>query len=209
MPDAKPTEAKKPATVQVDSLALWIEDLQKVRVKYLRDVAVPSGIRLRPGVLPEEGGVYAFWWTGERNLLKMATCNRDIVLVGPRGRPVALHIDDHWLRLESESPIPLYVGKNADSMAKRAGLHLCLGQKRILPLGKKAEKAKARTTSCQLRAGIDHMFPHESDTRSLTLNNVGFSYVLLDGDEHAANRFYLEDRAIGTMTPPFNIDVER
>ena len=41
------------------------------------------------------------------------------------------------------------------------------------------------------------------------LNNVGLSYVLLDGDEHAAHRFYLEDLAIGLMHPPFNIDIER
>ena len=41
------------------------------------------------------------------------------------------------------------------------------------------------------------------------LGNVGLSYVLLDGPIHAANRFYLEDMAIGLMRPPLNVDVER
>jgi hypothetical protein len=33
--------------------------------------------------------------------------------------------------------------------------------------------------------------------------------VELDGDEQAANRFYLEDLAVGLMRPILNIDVER
>ena len=48
-----------------------------------------------------------------------------------------------------------------------------------------------------------------SDTRSLNLQNVGMSFVELHGDDHAANRFYLEDMAIGLMRPPLNIDIER
>jgi hypothetical protein len=60
-----------------------------------------------------------------------------------------------------------------------------------------------------LRAGVEHLFPRELDSRTLILENVGLSYVLLDGDAHAANRFYLEDLAIGLMRPPFNVDIER
>ena len=41
------------------------------------------------------------------------------------------------------------------------------------------------------------------------LDNIGLSYVILNGDENAANRFYLEDLAIGLMRPPFNVDIER
>ena len=41
------------------------------------------------------------------------------------------------------------------------------------------------------------------------LDNVGLSHVELHGDEHAANRFYLEDMAIGLMRPPLNVDIER
>jgi hypothetical protein len=35
------------------------------------------------------------------------------------------------------------------------------------------------------------------------------SFVTLDGDGHAANRFYLEDLAVGLMRPALNIDIER
>jgi len=53
------------------------------------------------------------------------------------------------------------------------------------------------------------MFPSETDTRTLILDNVGLSFVELDGDDHAANRFYLEDLAVGLMRPPLNVDIER
>jgi len=43
----------------------------------------------------------------------------------------------------------------------------------------------------------------------LVLDNLGLSFVVLDGDNHAANRFYLEDLAIGLMRPMLNIDIER
>jgi hypothetical protein len=56
---------------------------------------------------------------------------------------------------------------------------------------------------------VEHLFPHEGDSRSLPLDNVGLSFVELGGDDHAANRFYLEDLAIGSMRPPFNVDVQR
>jgi hypothetical protein len=122
---------------------------------------------------------------------------------------VPLRIDDQWFGLDTGLPIPLYVGKTADSIAKRVGLHLRLSAQRTLPSGGGAKKAQAPTTSCQLRAGVDHLFPNEADTRSLVLKTVGISYVILDGDDNAANRFYLEDLAIGLMRPVLNVDIER
>jgi hypothetical protein len=92
----------------------------------------------------------------------------------------------------------------------RIGQHLRLGSgERMMSMGEDATKQKAPTTSCQLRAGVEHLFPREPDTRALILEHVGLSYVLLDGDAHAANRFYLEDLAIGLMRPPLNVHVER
>src|SRR5262249_22140934 len=134
---------------------------------------------------------------------------RDLTLVGPGGRAVQLRVDDEWLGISTKLPIPLYAGKTADSIAKRVGLHLRLSQGRILPLGGGAKKARRPTTSCQLRAGLDNLFAHEAASRALTLDNLGLPFVELDGDPHAANRFYLEDLAIGMMRPPFNVDVER
>jgi len=131
-----------------------------------------------------------------------------MILKGPGGKDVLLHINDDWLGLRTDLPIPLYVGKTAAGLRNRINQHLLLARQRILPRGQGAAKAKAPTTSCQLRAGIEHLFPDSPDTREIVLQNVGLSYVELDGEKHAANRFYLEDMAIGRMRPPFNVDIE-
>jgi hypothetical protein len=164
---------------------------------------------LLAGKLPKQGGVYCFWWTGDLERLKQPDCNRHIELAGPGGRPVALHLDDEWLGTGTGLPIPLYVGKNADSIADRVGKHLRLKADRVTPLFEGYRKQARPTTSCQARAGIEHLFPKMKSTRDLVLDNVGLSWVELGGDEHAANRFYLEDLSIGLMRPVLNIDVER
>jgi hypothetical protein len=197
------------STVHGGSIGRWFEELCRIAHPRLRALAVDDATQLRPNVLPRTGGVYVFWWTGDVGFLCQAACNRDLTLVGPGGRPVHLNVDDEWLGISTGLPIPLYVGKNADSIAKRVGLHLRLSQMRMLPLGGGAKKAPRPTTSCQLRAGIEHLFPNEPDSRSLTLDSLGLSFVVLNGNDHAANRFYLEDLAIGLMRPPFNVDVER
>lgn len=104
--------------------------------------------------------------------------------------------------------MPLYVGKTGN-LSKRVRQHAWLGTDRALTPGSGGAKAKAPRTTCQLRAGVDHLFPNASDTRPLLLDNIGLSYVELSGDEHAATRFYLEDFSVGAMRPPFNVDVER
>jgi len=197
------------ASIQGGRLGRYFEQLCRIEQMCLRDIATKNEGRLGTGKLPPVGGVYAFWWVGDFALLRSSRCNRELILHGPGGRDVSLEIDDEWLGLEAGLPVPLYVGKTAAGLAKRVGQHLMLGSKRILPFGKGASKAKAPTTTCQLRAGVEHLFLSEPDTRALVLDNVGLSYVKLDGDEHAANRFYLEDLAIGLMHPAFNVDIER
>jgi hypothetical protein len=196
-------------TIHGGSIGRWFEELCRIRHPRLRAVAVDNETSLRPNALPRTGGVYVFWWTGDVALLRHAACNRDLTLVGPGGRAVHLTVDDEWLGISTGLPIPLYVGKSADSIAKRVGLHLRLSQGRMLPLGGGAKRAPRPTTSCQLRAGVEHLFPNEADSRSLAPDNLGLSFVVLSADQHAANRFYLEDLAIGLMRPPFNVDVER
>jgi len=198
-----------PAGVQGGSLGRWFEQLCRIKIKPLAVTARDNRRSLLPKAISSKGGVYVFWWTGPHELLESQECNRELGLHGPGGRIVRLLIDDHWLGLETGLPIPLYVGKTADNLSKRVGLHLKLGSQRLLKLGKQAIKQKAPTTSCQLRAGIEHLFPYVEDTRTLVLDNVGLSFVELNGDEHAADRFYLEDLAIGLMRPPLNVDVER
>lgn len=198
-----------PGTVHGGSLGRWFEELCRIKYATLSELAVSTGSRLRPHATTESGGVYAFWWTGDTALLRSPDCNRRIELVGPGQSSVTLEIDDEWLGLRTGMPMPLYVGKSAASIHKRVGQHLMLSRDRILAPRKGIKKAKAPTSSCQLRAGIEHLFPRERDSRSLVLQNVGLSYVLLDGPENAANRFYLEDMAIGLMRPPLNVDIER
>ena len=197
------------AVVHGGSLGRWFEQLCRIRHRKLREVVVPSAIRLRSGELPKQGGLYAFWWTSDGALLHSPECNRDITLVGPAGRKVRLRITDEWLGTGTCLPIPLYVGKSADSLSKRIGLHLRLSERRMLPVGPSSQRLPRPTTSCQLRAGVEHLFPSKEDTRSLMLDSVGVSFVVLDGNDHAADRFYLEDLAIGLMRPVFNVDVER
>ena len=163
----------------------------------------------RSGALPSKGAVYAFWWTGDLEILRTDRCNRHIELAGPGGRPVAIEIDDEWLGYSAGLPIPLYVGKTADSLAKRVGQHLRLKDIRTTSLFEGTRKQPRPTTSCQLRAGVEHLFPAMANTRDLVLDNIGLSYVVLDGDHHAANRFYLEDLGVGLMRPALNIDIER
>jgi hypothetical protein len=198
-----------PAIVHGGSLGRWFEELCRIKHVALQEIVSSAKTQLMPGCLPNEGGVYAFWWTGERQLLKPPACNPKLTLIGPGGRGVALELTEEWLGLPADLPVPLYLGKTTSGIRNRLRLHLMLPKQRILPLNGGAKKAKPPTTSCQLRAGIEHLFPSAKDTRTIVLQNVGLSYVILGGDDNAANRFYLEDLAIGLMRPPLNVDIER
>jgi hypothetical protein len=161
-------------------------------------------------MLPKAGGVYAFWWTGRRADLGSSRFNGRMHLHGPGGRTIRLEVDSEWLGLDADLPVPLYVGKNAQDLSKRIGQHLLLGTSgRVIPRQLGRQRHKPPTTSCQLRAGIEHFFLNADEPLDLILSNVGLSYVLLDGDSNGANRFYLEDLAVGLMRPPVNVDVER
>lgn len=185
-----------------------MEALCRLRHAPLQQLATADGTRLRPRCLPTSGAVYCFWWTGPLERLTMPDCSRTLVLKGPGGRPVPIELCGDWLGLEAGSPVPLYVGKTGN-LNQRVRGHVYLGKARAIPLGDGEVKQRAPTTTCQLRAGIDHLFPLEPDSRPLLLGNIGLSYVELPGDEHAVDRFYLEDLAIGRMRPPINVDVER
>ncbi|MCH8148246.1 MAG: hypothetical protein IH987_09685 [Planctomycetes bacterium] len=198
-----------PASLDGGSLGRWFEQLCRIRYARIRELTVENGTKLKTECLPKCSAIYTFWWTGGGELLRSKHCRRDLNLKGPGGKNVLLYINDDWLGLRTDLPIPLYVGKTAAGLRKRVSQHLLLARQRILPLGRGAAKAKAPTTSCQLRAGIEHLFPDSPDTREIVLQNVGLSYVELDGEKHAANRFYLEDMAIGRMRPPLNVDIER
>ncbi len=198
------------ATVHAGNLGRWFEELCRLKHRHLRALVDPGGApRLIRNAFPDSGGVYAFWWTGSRRWLQGPARRRVIELAGPSGRAVRITVDDEWLGLSTGLPVPLYVGKTAERLQRRIGQHLRLRDRRTIDPVIGRRKQRAPTTSCQLRAGIDLLFPHVRDTRDLVLDNIGLSFVVLDGSSHAANRFYLEDLAIGLMRPPVNVDVER
>lgn len=155
--------------------------------------------------LPDEPGVYAFWWLGKKS--KLLNSNRHIVLKGLAEKPVDVEFKDWWPP-ELEYPC-LYVGKST-KIKKRFALHLkrkSVGRLHTIPQSN--QKQKAVTTSCQLRYGIEHIFKHEPNPLDIIYNEVGFSYSTDFQDNAIAERFYTEDRLIGTWKPWFNVDSER
>jgi hypothetical protein len=187
-----------------------LKELKNVNLLNVVDHLSDGSYRLKPNIFPNSGAVYAFWWTGSLNRFMAEDVNRVISFKGPNGRKVEVEFSDKWInQIHVDGKIPLYVGKTADSLHKRLSLHLQLKTRRGLSIGEKALMEERKTTSNQVRDRIERMFLDEADTRCLMLHNIGLSYVLLNGDQESANRFYLEDRAIGEFLPLFNIDIER
>ena len=155
--------------------------------------------------LPSRPGVYAFWWIGERQ--QLLNSNRHIILKGPREQPVEVEYRDWW---PNDLIYPcLYVGKSTN-IHRRFSLHLKRGSPgRLHEAHPENHKAKPNTSSCQLRWGIEHIFPDEQNPLMLINTSVGFSYRDDFNANAIAERFFEEDRLVGTWRPWFNIDSER
>ena len=155
--------------------------------------------------VPSSAGVYAFWWVGSKTRLMQG--NRHIVLKGPGGTPVDVSYHDWW---PNDAPYPcLYVGK-ATNLRRRFGQHLLRkteGRAHHAKAGN--EKATPKTTSCQLRFGIEHVFPDEPAPLLLIQDAVGFYFYDEFSENAIAERFFAEDRLVGHLRPWFNIDSER
>ncbi len=65
-----------------------------------------------------------------------------------------------------------------------------------------------RTTACQIRAGIEHLFKKHQPSPELGDKLRHFSLAWVE-ETCFAERFYAEDLAIGTFRPWFNLDCER
>jgi hypothetical protein len=184
----------------------WLEELCRFKVSQINDLLQDPRKSLKvgePAGLPRSGGVYAFWWVEGEGFKILASRKKTRTLPGPGGAGVPIEYDDEWLGLAAKLPIPLYVGKTAEDIHKRITQHLMLSESRTV-----LYRDKARTTTCQLRAGLDRLFP-KANVLGLIRDHVAISYVKLHGPQNAANRFYLEDLAIGLMRPPLNVDIER
>jgi len=169
-------------------------------IKHVKDIF--QGPRIG---LPEDPGVYAFWWVGEK--AELLSGNRHIVLKGPREQPVDVQYQDWW---PDELSYPcLYVGKTTN-LKNRFALHIKRGSTGRLHQALSGNvKPKPCTTSCQLRFGIEHVFPQHGDPLALIFANVGFSFRNDFADNAVAERFFEEDRLVGNWRPWFNIDSER
>jgi len=155
--------------------------------------------------LPETAGVYAFWWIGSKE--ELLASNRHIVLKGPGERPVDVTYGDWWPK-ELLYPC-LYVGKSTN-IKKRFSLHIKRGSPGRLHVPLQGnKKAKPATSSCQLRFGIEHVFPYEADPLSVIYAKVGFSFNTNFHSNAIAERFFEEDKLVGLWRPWFNIDSER
>ena len=156
--------------------------------------------------LPMKSGVYAFWWIGHKEDLLDA--NTTMIVKGPSEKPVLIEYKEWW---PSELEYPcLYVGKSTN-IKKRFSMHIRNGTNGRMheSPNEMNEKVKPKTTSCQLRSGIEHVFKDEQNPLKLIHENVGFSYEVIEGDNAIVERFFKEDLLIGKWRPWFNIDSER
>lgn len=154
--------------------------------------------------IPEESGIYAFWWIGKKQ--ELMDSNRAMKLVGPGGKPIDIEFSDWWPE-HLEYPC-LYIGKSTN-LRKRFYLHILRGSvNRRHTIEFENRKVKAVTTSCQLRYGIEHIFNKHSQPLDIIVNNVGYSFDVFDR-ENVVERFYKENELIGLYRPWFNVDSER
>lgn len=155
--------------------------------------------------LPIEAGVYVFWWIGSRSDL-MAS-NRHISIKGPGGRRVAIEFMDWW---PSDLPHPcLYVGKTTNIRQRFAQHVMRKSPGRLHNILDDGIKLSARTTTCQLRYGIEHLFRSNPKPIDLIERFVGFSYSTDFIGNPVVERFFTEDWLVGSWRPWFNIDSER
>ncbi|MEX1014198.1 MAG: GIY-YIG nuclease family protein, partial [Candidatus Paceibacterota bacterium] len=140
-------------------------------------------------------------------LLFSDNTQRALVLSGPGGKKVRVYYSDWW---PEDLTYPcLYVGKSTN-LKKRFSLHLKRGSVgRLHDPHPEFEKASPVTTSCQVRWGIEHIFPNAERPLQILCEKVGFSFETSDGADAVSNRFYKEGYLIGRWRPWFNLDSER
>ena len=196
-----------------EKLKRCLRSLGRLRHATLSEVVRSSGKRLNwtGSMIPAVGGVYAFWWTG--SVQKFSSAIRSVssrVFPGPDGRPVEVDLRPLLSTVSAQRYPALYVGKTATDVRSRVGLHLMLGTAvRISSSGRSKRQTKRPTTTCQLRYGLEQLFPTVRDSRNLVVENVGLSFIPLPKDDDALVRFFLEDLAIGSLVPILNVDIER
>lgn len=179
-------------------------ELDQIPVRTFRDGR--QAMNWPTGRAPRYGGVYCFWWTRGAKDFVDSIQHDELHYAGPANVGNLVYRVRLEALLERNGRLPLYVGKAHRSIANRVGLHLKLSTNRTVPMGSVDGPAPRMTTSCQVRDRLDRLFPNERDTRPVALVHLQVSYVAVPD---FAERFFLEDLAIGVFRPIFNIDSER
>ena len=153
-------------------------------------------------LVKDEPGLYTFWWLGDKTDLTQS--NREIALSGPKGGRKVVTLEDWWKDLAYPC---LYVGKST-RLKTRFRQHLLPETPALqtTDIGPDNHKQEPRTTSCQLRHGIEHIFKNEKNPLDLIMQHVGYSFYPTND---LLERFYGENFLIGTWLPWFNVDSER
>ncbi len=163
--------------------------------------------------LKSKGGLYAFWWIGEKKELVNSVKNSSYKLKGKQSEKKLWNVvfTEKWISNAScGQKVCLYIGKSTD-IKGRISKHIKLGTPDIW---KKSDGEVIRkdsgikpNTESQLRIGIERLFAtkpfHE------LIGNIGVSWIIVDKYENGINRFYLENYFIGKHFPLLNIDIER
>ncbi|MGM0582896.1 MAG: GIY-YIG nuclease family protein [Bacteroidota bacterium] len=174
--------------------------LDKTQIKRL-DSLIHFGnnkvIRYQTG-LSNNGGLYAFWLKNTNGIAKKL--NRTVAISTPNKKIEQVEWD--W-NLEDDQLL-LYVGKSTN-LRNRISMHLKLGTEKW---DKNSDNTlRKKTTSCQVRAGIEHLIQNSRYNSFEFINQfIGISVVELPKFQ---DRFFAEDLAIGEGKPWFNIDSER
>lgn len=180
--------------------------------------------------LEGKGGVYVFWWTGDIDILKVGLESNSYYLKGPHSKKhdslIKVDFSDDWLKAASSDKghVCLYVGKSTN-LRDRIRSHIRPTTETIWksgasdywpdysgsdnkPTGQvKFSFGKKPNTDSQLRIGLERIFRMQA--LGIIRKYVGVSFIELNGDEHAINRFFIEDKTIADLYPLLNIDVER
>jgi hypothetical protein len=199
----------------------WIKTNTKVDT--LVDTIRPLDTYLqgKDSILRNISGIYSFWWIN-KDASVLEKLYRNTKLKGKKLVDSHQLHDVHWNWNTDKPLICLYAGK-ATCIQTRMDQHLELSTsstdwyKKEYKVYRKQQSRTIlpdilldflvkRTTACQFRAGLEHLFKQSPGELAEKLQHIGFAFI---EEKDPVERFYLEDLAIGVYRPWFNVDVER
>ncbi|WP_417873610.1 GIY-YIG nuclease family protein [Xanthomarina gelatinilytica] len=198
------------ASLDFSVIESCVDDLESKQLNPLKDYFW-KGREKEKKHFPEKAGVYIFWWTGNLNLLleKLIVCQYELKGPSNRKERIIVKFSKEWIeRATINNSICLYVGKSTN-IRKRITSHI---KPNTLNIWSKQGNEnfsfhKKPNTTSQLRIGLERVFKNHS--LEIIKNNISISWIELEGDKNAINRFYIENKIISHYYALFNIDIER